>query len=354
MKNCYINACNCITSIEIDDLLNNPDIEVIANENIINVIQPSYKELIPPAMSRRMAKGVKMGIFSSNQALKEDDLESPDAIMTGTGMGCIEDSEKFLKAIIENNEEFLTPTSFIQSTHNTVGAQIALGIGCKNYNFTYVNGAISFEAALQDALLQINNEEINNALVGGIEETSSHTVELYRLIEYIKQTSEKNSELLNSKTPGSFMGEGSSFFVLSNQLKPSSYAQLVDVAFCNETINTVEDFITNFLKENQISIDQIDLVSLGYNGDINHDSIYNNLSKTIFKNIPQYYFKHITGEFYTSNAISLYLASHAIKNQKINPVFLIDKNKKPNSVKYVLLYNQYLGKEHSLILLKHV
>ena len=50
----------------------------------------------------------------------------PDAIITGTGLGCLEDTEKFLTAMVTNKEEFLTPTSFIQSTHNTVSAQIAL------------------------------------------------------------------------------------------------------------------------------------------------------------------------------------------------------------------------------------
>ena len=39
-------------------------------------------------------------------ALKEANVSSIDAIITGTGMGCIEDSEKFLKSILDNKEEF--------------------------------------------------------------------------------------------------------------------------------------------------------------------------------------------------------------------------------------------------------
>jgi len=133
-----------------------------------------------------MAKGVKMGLAASTKALKEANVEVPDAIITGTGMGCIEDSEKFLKALIDNNEEYLTPTNFIQSTHNTVGAQIALGLGCKGYNFTYVNGAVSFESALLDAKLQIENDEENTILVGAADETATHSMELFKLINLIK------------------------------------------------------------------------------------------------------------------------------------------------------------------------
>ncbi|RYZ82834.1 MAG: hypothetical protein EOP06_21045 [Proteobacteria bacterium] len=85
---------------------------------------------------------MKNGIVASTVAMKEAAMEMPEAIITGTGMGCIEDSDKFLKAIIDNGEQFLTPTSFIQSTHNTVASSIAISLGCKSYNFTYVNGAV--------------------------------------------------------------------------------------------------------------------------------------------------------------------------------------------------------------------
>ena len=117
-------------------------------------------------------------------------------------MGCIEDSEKFLKALIDNNEEYLTPTNFIQSTHNTVGAQIALGLGCKGYNFTYVNGSISFESALLDAKLQLENEEENTILVGAADETSSHTMELFKLVNIIKKESDQPYSVLNSNSSG--------------------------------------------------------------------------------------------------------------------------------------------------------
>ena len=59
-------------------------------------------------------------------------------------------------------KNILTPTSFIQSTHNTVGGQIALGLECKGYNFTYVHASISFESALLDAQLQLAMDEASN------------------------------------------------------------------------------------------------------------------------------------------------------------------------------------------------
>jgi len=177
MKGCYINGLGCISAQKTFDANYLNEVSINTNENALYAQQPSYKEIIPPAMIRRMAKGVKMGIYASTEALNEAGIQMPDAIITGTGMGCTEDSEKFLKAILDNKEEFLTPTSFIQSTHNTVAGQIALGLQCKSYNFTYVNGAVSLETALLDAKMQLENEEATSVLVGGIDETAQHTIE---------------------------------------------------------------------------------------------------------------------------------------------------------------------------------
>src|SRR5690606_23802730 len=132
----YINSIGSISAQRTFDNTGFLEDIVSYHETVIPAIDPNYKDYIPPAAARRMAKGIKMGVVASKIALNGAGLENVDAIITGTGMGCVIDSEKFVSAIIDNKEEFLTPTSFIQSTHNTVGGQIALGMGCKGYNFT--------------------------------------------------------------------------------------------------------------------------------------------------------------------------------------------------------------------------
>ncbi len=109
-------------------------------------------------------------------------------------MGCMIDSEKFVSAIIDNKEQYLTPTSFIQSTHNTVAGQIALGMSCKAYNFTYVHSSISFESALLDAKLQLENEEAQHILVGGVEELGEHTTQVHRIDKSYKARACKYSQ----------------------------------------------------------------------------------------------------------------------------------------------------------------
>ena len=159
MKPVYINSVGSVSAQKTFD--NSEFLNEITEytDSVVHVINPNYKEYIPPAAARRMARGIKMSTVSSKNALTEAGIENVDAIIVGTGLGCIGDSERFVSDIIKNDEQFLTPTRFIQSSHNTVAGQIALGLGCKGHNFTFVHSAVSFESSLIDAKMMLQNDE---------------------------------------------------------------------------------------------------------------------------------------------------------------------------------------------------
>ncbi len=352
MKKVYINSIASISPQK--TFVNTIFLDEITdyNNTVIFAQDPDYKQFIPPAAARRMAKGIKMSVVVSKIAMDEAGIETVDAIITGTGMGCMIDWEKFVSAIIDNNEQYLTPTSFIQSTHNTVAGQIALGMKCKAYNFTYVHSAISFESALLDAKMQLENEEAENILVGGVEELGEHTIKIHRIINHIKPESVTLSTVLNSKTEGAVFSEGANFFVVSNEKRESCYAELVAV----ETFNTlkkerVSETIENFLRENNLRITDIDLVVLGNNGDVDFDIYYNQLSEGIFSKTQQVFYKHLVGENNTVSAFGVWLASKILKTQTIPEIVKINKIN-TSEIKTVLCYNQYRGENHSLVLLK--
>ena len=118
-------------------------------------LRSDIKVLIPEMnLRRRMSRVVKSGVAAGIESLLEFGARAPiDAIITATGLGCIADSEKFLDGLIAGNETMLNPTPFIQSTFNTVGAQIALLRGLHCYNTTYAHRWTSFENALTDDAL---------------------------------------------------------------------------------------------------------------------------------------------------------------------------------------------------------
>lgn len=353
MSAVYINSASCIS---VQDTLNENILQNLTSQNssnIVKAIEPNYKEFIPPAMIRRMSKTVKMSSVASHYALKEAGIEQPDAIIVGTGMGCSQDSEKFLKNVIDNHEEFLTPTFFIQSTHNTVAGQIALGLQCHAYNFTYVNTSSSLEFSLLDAQLQINDGEAENALVGSTDEQTDRTMELYCLNNTIKKETDLPANYLNSNTNGVIWGEGASFFVVGKDKTESSYARLKNIQISNKVdLIEVQDFIQNFLAQNNLSNHDIDAVILGFSGDADSDMYYTK-AMDLFPDSVQLYYKHLSGEFNTASGFSIFMACHILKEQQIPEIMTINEEKKEN-VKNVLLYNHLGGNDHSLVLLERV
>lgn len=351
MKKTYINGLGCISAQKTFDTIFLEEAELNENEIVLPLKSPVYKDFIPPVAIRRMAKGVKNGIVASTLALRDSHIENVDAIITGTGMGCIEDSEKFLKAILDNNEQFLTPTSFIQSTHNTVGGQIALGLQCKSYNLTYVNGSVSFDSALLDAKMKIEEEEASSVLVGGIDESGDYTVSLFKLAGFLKEEHQSPYTVLNSTTKGVVFGEGATFFALENEKKDNTYAEILDIEILNKLdINEVENKIISFLDFNNLKISAIDAIVLGYNGDVDSDLYYDELTKSTFVNTPQVYYKHLTGEYDTVSAFGLWVGAKIIQTQTIPEIVKI--NAVENAVyKTILLYNQRNGIDHSFTLI---
>jgi len=351
IKKTYINGVGCISTQKTFDTVFLEEAVVNHEENVLAIVPPAYKEYIAPAASRRMAKGVKNGIVASALAMKDASVENIDAIITGTGLGCIEDSEKFLKSILDNKEEFLTPTSFIQSTHNTVGAQIALSLQCKGYNFTYVNGAVSFESALIDAKMQIEEEEANSILVGGVDENGEYTTALFKLNGRIKADHKAPYDVLTSTTSGAVYGEGANFFVLENERKDNTYAEILDIAIINTfEENEIEAEITSFLKSNNQEISDIDALILGFDGNADFENYYRNLAENAFAQTPVLYYKHLCGEYDTASAFAFWMAAKILKTQEIPEIIKVNSVVKP-SYKTILLYNQLNGKNHSFTLL---
>ena len=351
MSAVYINSAACIS---VQDTLNENVIQNLQPVNslqVLKAIEPNYKEFIPPAASRRMSKTVKMSSVASKYALQEAGIENPDAIIVGTGMGCSQDSEKFLKNVLDNNEEFLTPTFFIQSTHNTVAGQIALGLQCHAYNFTYVNTSSSLEFSFLDAKLQINDGEAENILVGSTDEQTDRTMELYKLNKTIKKEENLPVDYLNSTTDGVIWGEGASFFILGKDKTENSYAQLKDIQISSRLdLEKTQQFVEDFLAKNNLKNDEIDAVILGFSGDAKSD-VYYTKAVDLFKDSTLLYYKHLSGEFNTVSGFSTFMACHILKNQEIPDVMMINSVQK-EEVTTILLYNHLGGNDHSLVLLR--
>tara|TARA_R100000935_G_scaffold38680_1_gene59915 strand:+ start:9848 stop:10864 length:1017 start_codon:yes stop_codon:yes gene_type:complete len=335
VKPIYIHSAVCITAQ--DNFEDGIMVPLNTSEGKVQAKHPEYRDFIPPAAARRMAPAVKMGVAAASKALQKANVEQPDAIITGSGMGCMLDTEKFLNALIENKEEFLTPTAFIQSTHNTVGGQIALGLHCKAYNNTYVHGSLSFESALFDAQLALQEGSATTVLVGCVDELGTEFVEYVRLKE--------QQETIPKQVP---YGEGTAFFVLSQEVKEEGVILRGLQTFRTVSEDDITEKMLQFLRENQLETESIDAVFLGTTGD-SYDGYYNVVSKSFLPKIVRIPFKEYSGDFYTCMGFAVWWAQYLLQEQ-CAPGYNCEPDVTPK-YQNILIYTQEKGQNHSFILL---
>lgn len=124
-----------------------------------------YGQYLPPMKARRMGKLQKRALVTALKAMEASGIMMPDAIINGTDMGCMENTVQMLDGLMKEGEQVNMPTCFMQSTHNTVASMIAIYTKNHGYNTTYSHRTISFELALQDALLRLQTGLLRTALV---------------------------------------------------------------------------------------------------------------------------------------------------------------------------------------------
>jgi hypothetical protein len=114
--------------------------------------------------------------------------------------------------------------------------------------------------------------------------------------------------------------------------------------------NEIETEIKSFLKSNNLEIDAIDALVLGFDGNVDFENYYSNLAENAFAKTPVLYYKHLSGEYDTASAFAFWMASKILKTQEIPEIIKVNSITKP-AYKTILLYNQLSGKNHSFTLL---
>jgi 3-oxoacyl-(acyl-carrier-protein) synthase len=344
----YIRSSACISAQKTFNNESFLDNAVEYTGTRLGIIEPDYKEFIDPKLIRRMSPVIKRGVATAKQCLKDAGIEMPGAIITGTALGCLEDTVTFLTRIVELNEEMLPPTAFIQSTHNTVAAQVALMLQCHGYNNTFVHKGISFESALLDALMLLNEKEADNILVGGTEEIVDASFKVLTRLGLYRRWPVSNLDLFQTEAKGTVAGEGCAFFLLSDQSSPDNPAELTGLQTVYKPENIEKDII-QFLKKHSLKAEDIDLVITGKNGDIKNDAIYKDLASSIFETNALANYKHLCGEYPVSSSFALWLAANILKKGSV-PEVIWERKGNNTALKRILIYNHYQNTYHSLML----
>jgi hypothetical protein len=215
---------------------------------------------------------------------------------------------------------------------------------CLSYNQTYTHGAFSFESALLDGLLQLSESSNQNILVGSADEITHTSHTLVNRFGILKKENVNSLEIFNLKTKGGLLGEGSGWFVLSNQSKKEKIK--VDAVATFFQPANMESAIRNFLSKNQTT--NVDFVLSGKSGDVKLDRGIAVTVNNVFPTSDSGVFKHLCGEYFTSSSFALWLAHTILKNGNV-PSAVLEQGSML-SPQNILIYNRYLQDHHSLIL----
>lgn len=131
---------------------------------------------------RRMGNLTKAAFLSSLQAMEAAGVDKPDAIIVATRFGMLENGEMILDHLNMHGENGISPTQFMQSTHNTLAGALAIKLKCHGYNITYSQGEESLAWALKDARKLISEGAAKCVLVGVYDELPQKFHNFYRLL----------------------------------------------------------------------------------------------------------------------------------------------------------------------------
>ena len=311
-------------------------------------IDPSFKEYVSPIEARRMGRILKRALATSKEALKTAGCDSVDAIMTGTGFGCIENTEFFLDALSNEGEQLLKPTYFMQSTHNTISSLVAIQTKNYNYNATYAHKGISFESALHDAWLQFRLGKIGSALVGCHDEMTETFHSIMKKGGVMGQDDERCGEVAISVV---LSNDGSA---LRQAQGPQPLCRLTGLKMLHQpSMNDLMDAVTTMLQSAERSLADVDYILTGISGNHKNDEAYLAETKTLFGDKPLLKYKHLFGENFTASGLGFYVAAQCLKAGRVpSPLFVNANEASDKQPACILLFNRSDGKDFTLTLLE--
>lgn len=297
------------------------------DEPLVKAQNPVFRDYMAANEARRMGGLMKRALVTTLKVLKETGIEHPDAIITGTCLGSLDYTERILDAMLENGEEALSPTHFMQSTHNTVGSALAIYTKTHGYNTTYSHGSISFDLTVQDAWMQMQLGKISTALVGGHDEMTEG---------YFSKLQQVNFVGVEGMVP---CGEMAMSMLLNTDPSVDHLAELAGIRMSfRPSGEQLKQQLDSLLAQSGMTLDDVSLVMTGMNGNPANDQLYKPMLETLFAKKNTMDYKRVFGENYPASALGLYAAAHLLKQK--------------DELKAILLLNLTLTGDCSIMLVK--
>ena len=265
-------------------------------EPYVRSLDPNFRDWLNPLESRRMGKILKRALVTAQKVMHDSGVQQPDAVITGTGLGCIENTELFLDQLCREGEEMLKPTYFMQSTHNTISSLISIHDHLHGYNTTYSHKSVSFDSALLDAFTQLRLGDIRTALVTGNDEMTPTYFSILQRAGYVGQ-------------PGQVAaGETSVAMMLTTDPADA----LCEIEKVSMSVRGVQQPFA-----------PADLLVLGTNGVPQNDQLYREVAQHM-PGVETFEYKRLFGESYTVSGLGIYAAAHLLSQGRAGRVLFVN------------------------------
>ncbi len=340
----YIHNVACISA---QNSFFAPDLYTLVDctANKMMAIEPAYN--MPANMARRMSKTVRM---ATGAALSLADAGKPDGIIIGTANGSMIESGKFLDQIVEFDEDTLSPANFVQSTPNNSGSQLSILTNNTNYNVTHVHRALAFENALIDAAMLLREHPGNTYLLGAVDEIAGYNYNIDTLSNWHKKESVTAATLYDVQTPGSIPGEGAAMFLVNNKAEGAKAKVHATDQVHTADEQLVKQRLYRFISTHALNDKRVLFLS-GENGDSRLQHYYDLCETTLSSTTTVARFKHMTGEYPTAISFAVWFSAMLLDGSIELPVHAIKKQGAAKQYDHILIYNNYKGIQHSLILI---
>lgn len=265
-------------------------------EPYVRSLDPNFRDWLNPLESRRMGKILKRALVTAQKVMHDSGVQQPDAVITGTGLGCIENTELFLDQLCREGEEMLKPTYFMQSTHNTISSLISIHDHLHGYNTTYSHKSVSFDSALLDAFTQLRLGDIQTALVTGNDEMTPSYFSILQRAGYVGQ-------------PGQVAAGETSVAMMLTTDPADALCEIEEVSMSVRGV--------------QQPFAPADLLVLGTNGVPQNDQLYREVAQRM-PGVETFEYKRLFGESYTVSGLGVYAAAHLLSQGRAGRVLFVN------------------------------
>lgn len=136
-------------------------------------IPPAHAVALPaPGPHPRRARLPGLAEALARAAVGGRTLGPDTAVLLGTALGSLTETEQFLLGIVGPGEPEARPRAFTHSVHNAAAGQVARVFGARGENHTFVQGEVSFAVALLAALGLRARGQRGAVLLGAVDEST--------------------------------------------------------------------------------------------------------------------------------------------------------------------------------------